>query len=411
MNFELTFTPEQEAFRARVRAWLDEHAPSDMEHPADPGQLTAEGYRKQRQMGRDLGTKGWLYPTFPTEYGGGGLSAEDAIIIEQELDRHGFTLPPYYDSGGKLGAASIMVWGTEEQKRHFLPPIFRGEVRTWQLLTEPDAGSDLANVSTTARRDGDEYIINGQKIYVGSTHGAEMSWMLVNTDPGGPRHQNLSWFMVPMHLPGVSWAPMDLLFAGNERGAASGHKQTVYFENVRLPAFNLIGGENNGWRVAGTHLELEHGLMQTSLRGDSLWERVARLYKEAKSDGTPLMDSPGAPSLLADMYIDSQIGRLLHLRNYWLQSTGRPVTYHGPQAYLHIKRSALRTAKAIHKLFGPYALTTDSEVGLEDGHVEVQQRGSIVAQHPGGTVEIQKVIMARRLGIGRGEPQKSGRLK
>ena len=111
------------------------------------------------------------------------------------------------------------------------------------------------------------------------------------------------------------------------------------------------------------------------------------------------------------MYIDSQISRLLHMRNYWLQQTGRPVTYHGPQAYLHVKRSALRTAKAIHKLFGPYALTTDGEVRLDDGHVEVQQRGSIVAQHPGGTVEIQKVIMARRLGIGRGEPQKSGRLK
>ena len=214
------------------------------------------------------------------------------MIIEQELDRHGFTLPPYYDSGGKLGAASIMVWGTEEQKASFLPPIFRGEVRTWQLLTEPEAGSDLANVRTTARREGDEYVIDGQKIYVGSTHGAEMSWMLVNTDPGGPRHQNLSWFMVPMDSPGVSWAPMDLLFAGNERGAASGHKQTVYFENVRLPAFNLIGGENNGWRVAGTHLELEHGLMQTSLRGDSLWERVARLYKQAKSNGDPLMDCP-----------------------------------------------------------------------------------------------------------------------
>ena len=191
---------------------------------------------------------------------------------------------------------------------------------------------------------------------MGSTHGAEMSWMLVNTDPGGPRHQNLSWFMVPMDSPGVSWAPMDLLFAGNERGAASGHKQTVYFENVRLPAFNLIGGENNGWRVAGTHLELEHGLMQTTLRGDSLWERVARLYEAGQVQWqSRSWTAPTASNILADMYIDSQISRLLHMRNYWLQRTGRPVTYHGPQAYLHIKRSALRTAKAIHKLFGPYA--------------------------------------------------------
>ena len=299
-----------------------------------------------------------------------------------------------------------MVWGTDEQKRHFLPPIFRGDVRTWQLLTEPEAGSDLANVQTTAIRDGDEYVINGQKIYVGSTHGAEMSWMLVNTHPGGPRHRNLSWFMVPMHLPGVSWAPMDLLFAGNERGAASGHKQTVYFENVRLPAFNLIGGENNGWRVAGTHLELEHGLMQTSLRGDSLWERILRLYKTAKSDGTPYMDSPDAPtfsptSTSTPKSVDSSTPATTGSS---ARAAPSPITAPKPTSTSSAPPSA--PAKALHKLFGPYALTTDAEIGLEDGHIEVQQRGSIVAQHPGGTVEIQKVIMARRLGIGRAEPQK-----
>ena len=410
MDFELTFTPEQEQFRVQVREWLQKHAPKDLQQRADPGDLTHQDYLKQRKLGRDLGDKGWLYPTYPKEYGGGGLSPEEALIIEQELDLYRITLPPYYDSGGKLGAASIMVWGTEEQKSHFLPYIFKGRVRTWQLLTEPEAGSDLASVKNTAHRDGDDYILNGQKIFVGSTHGADWSWMLVNTDPGGKRHQNLSWFIVPMDLHGITWAPMDLLFAGNERGAASGVKQTVYFENVRIPAFNLIGGENNGWKVAGTHLELEHGLMQTSLGGDSLLERVIRLCKESSSEGQPLIDNDSARSLLADMYIDSQIGRLLHLRNYWLQSTGKPLSYHGPQAYLHIKRSALRTAKALHKLLGPYALTTDTAWNLEDGHVEVQQRGSIVAQHPGGTVEIQKVIMARRLGIGRSTPQKSGTL-
>ena len=410
MDFDLTFTPEQEQFRVQVREWLEIHAPKDLQHRADPGELTHQDYLKQRKLGRDLGGQGWLYPIYPKEYGGGGLSPEEALIIEQELDRYRITLPPYYDSGGKLGAASIMVWGTEEQKSHFLPHILKGRVRTWQLLTEPEAGSDLANVKTTAFCDGDDYVLNGQKIFVGSTHGAGWSWMLVNTSPGGKRHQNLSWFMVPMDLPGISWAPMDLLFAGNERGAASGFKQTVYFDNVRLPSFNLIGGENNGWKVAGTHLELEHGLMQTSLGGDRLLERVIRLCKESSGQGQPLIDNDSARSLLADMYIDSQIGRLLHLRNYWLQSTGKPLSYHGPQAYLHIKRSALRTAKALHKLLGPYALTTDPEWNLEDGHVEVQQRGSIVAQHPGGTVEIQKVIMARRLGIGRSTPQKSGTL-
>ncbi len=411
MDFDITFTPEQERFRARVRSWLDAHAPKDFPDLADPVLLTEADYLKQRRLGRELGDEGWLYPTYPREYGGGGLSPPEALVIEQELDRLGFTLPPYYDSGGKLGAASIMVWGAEEQKARFLPPILKGRVRTWQLLTEPEAGSDLANVKTTAIRDGDAYLVNGQKIFVGSAHGADQSWMIVNTDPGGRRHQNLSWFIVPMDLPGVSWAPMDLLFAGNERGAASGLKQTVYFDNVRLPAFNLIGGENNGWKVAGTHLELEHGLMQTSLGRNQLMERVFRLCKERLRRGRPLASNPRTRDLLADMHVDAQIGRLFHLRNYWLQSTGRPISYEGPQAYLHMKRAALRTSKALHKILGPYALTTDPHWRLEDGHLETQQRGSIVAQHPGGTVEIQKVIMARALGVGRaaaGKPDGQG---
>ena len=411
MDFELTFTPQQERFRGQVRDWLHHNAPKDLVLPADPGKLTYQDYQRQRDLGRKLGDKGWLYPTYPKEYGGGDLSTEEALILDQELERLGFTLPPHYDSGGKLGAATIAVWGTDEQKKCFLPPILTGRVRSWQLLTEPEAGSDLANVQAVAVRDGDDYVINGQKIFVGSTHGADWSWMIVNTNPEGQRHQNLSWFMVPMDLRGISWTPMDLLFAGNERGAASGVKNTVYFENVRVPAFNLVGGENNGWKVAGTHLELEHGLMQGSVGDDELLARITKICRETKRNGFPLTANPQVRSLLAEMYIDSQIGRLFHLRNYWMRSADKPLSYEGPQAYLHMKRSALRNAKAIHRILGPYALTLDSQWAPEDGQIEVQQRGSIVAQHPGGTVEIQKVIMARRLGIGRTTREQAAALK
>ena len=177
----------------------------------------------------------------PAEYGGGGLSMELAMILEEELDRYNMPLPPYYDTGGKLGSMAILVWGSDEQKEHFLPRMLRGEVRTWQLLTEPESGSDLASVRTTATRDGDEYVVNGTKIFVGSSHGAEYSWTIVVTDPNAERHANLGWLMIPMNLPGITVEPMDLLFVGGERGAASGIKNTVYFDNVRVPAFNLVG--------------------------------------------------------------------------------------------------------------------------------------------------------------------------
>ena len=135
MDFVPAYTPEQEQFRTEVRDWLAGHVPKvegDLDSP--------ENYKKFRQLGRDLGAKRWLRPTAPPEYGGGGISVEKAIVLAEELDRYGVSNPPYYDSGGRLGGASILVWGTEEQKRRFLPPIFKGDVVTWQLLTGPEAG-------------------------------------------------------------------------------------------------------------------------------------------------------------------------------------------------------------------------------------------------------------------------------
>ena len=162
MDFEVTYTEEQQRFRREVRAWLDATVPADVKRlPASPEDNLGR-YRQLRDLGKKLGAKGWLYPTAPAKYGGGGLDVDHAIILEEEVDRFDLSLPPYYDSGGRLGAASILVWGTEAQREAFLPPIYTGQVRTWQLLTEPGAGSDLAGVrTTTAVRDGDAYVING----------------------------------------------------------------------------------------------------------------------------------------------------------------------------------------------------------------------------------------------------------
>ena len=409
MDFESEYTPEQEAFRTEVREWLRDNLPDDLVEPADPADLSYEQYQKRRTLGRKLGEKGWLWPTAPTEYGGGGLAMDYAIVLEEGLDELGLALPPYYDTGGKLGGATILVWGTEEQKEHFLPPIFKGLVRSWQLLSEPEAGSDLANVKTTAIRDGEAYAINGQKVFVGSAHGADQLWMLAVTDPDAPRHENLSWFMVPADLEGITVAPMDLLISGGEGGAGSGIKNTVYFDNVRVPAFNLIGGENQGWKVAGTHLELEHG---TGGRVARNWpvERLFDYCRNAQRGDGPLTADPDARDLLVDIHIDAEIGRLFGLRNYWLRHSGRPVSYEGPQLSLHRKVSGLRIGEAILKLLGPYALTNDPQWGVADGHIEAHQRSSIVAIHPGGTSDIQKVIMARRIGIGRATREQAGTL-
>ena len=411
MDFELAWTPEQEAFRKEVRDWLRDNAPRLPDH-ADPAKLARDEYEQQREFGRNLGARGWLYPAMPAEYGGGGLSMELAMVLEEELDAYNLALPPYYDTGGKLGAAAILVWGDDDQKAHFLPKILRGEIRTWQLLTEPESGSDLASVRTTAVRDGDEYVVNGTKIFVGSNHGADYSWTIVVTDPNGERHANLGWLMVPMDSPGITVEPMDLLFVGGERGAASGVKNTVFFDNVRVPAFNLIGGENNGWKVAGTHLEIEHGLLRSAVREDALARRVFDYARTPGLNGERPADDPDVRDRLVDFYIDSEVTRLLHFRNYAWRSQGKQLAYEAPQAYLYQKRAQLSRARAVLDIMGLQALVAEpDEWAVADGHIETHQRGSIVDQHPGGTAEIQRVIIARRLGIGREAREEPGKLR
>ncbi|MFQ6029707.1 MAG: acyl-CoA dehydrogenase family protein [Dehalococcoidia bacterium] len=409
MDFEPTYTTEQEDFRQEVRGWLRDNVPTGIEHPADSADLTFEQYQLRRDLGRKLGSKGWLWPTAPKEYGGGGLSVDHAVVLEEEIDAYGLPLPPYYDSGGRLGGNSILVWGTEEQKLSFLPQIFRGKVRTWQLLSEPEAGSDLANVKSLARREGDEYVINGQKVFVGSGHGCDYMWTITCTDQEAPRHQNLGWFMIPSDLPGITVLPMDLLSSAGESGAGSGIKNTVYFDNVRVPAFNLVGGENEGWKVANTHLELEHG---TGGRIGKNW-LVDRLFEHCRNTrrrGQPLTRDPEVRDRLIDVYIDAEIGRLFQLRNYWMRHSGTSFSYEGPQASYFRKMSGMRMATAVLDILGPAALTSDPAWGAGDGHIEAHQRGALIALHPGGTTDIQKVIMARRIGIGREVREQAGTL-
>ena len=409
MDFEPSYTQEQEDFRAEVQEWLDINVPKGIEHPADSADLTLEQYQLRRELGYKLGDIGWLWPTAPVEYGGGGMSVDYSVVLEEEIDKYGLSLPPYYDSGGRLGGNSIMVWGTEEQKLYFLPPILKGQVRTWQLLSEPEAGSDLANVKTTAVKDGDDYIINGQKVYVGSSHGCDYMWTITCTDSEAPRHQNLGWFMIPYNAPGITVLPMDLLSSAGESGAGSGVKNVVYFDNVRVPAFNLVGGENEGWKVATTHLELEHGTGGRIAR-NWLVDRVFDYCKDNNRRGRPLSQDSDVRDRLIDIYIDAEVGRLFQLRNYWMRHSKVNATYEGPQASYQRKTSGLRMAHAILDIMGPAALTKDPELGAGEGYFESHQRAAIIALHPGGTTDIQKVIMARRIGIGREIREQAGAL-
>ncbi len=409
MDFAIEDSIEQSAFREEVRAWLKDNIPEGTEYPVDPADLTLEQYQHRRELGRRLGAQGWLYPNMPTQYGGGDLPVEKVVILNEEMGRAGLSLPPYYDAGGRMAAPTILVWGSDEHKDRFLPEICRGQVRTWQLLTEPGAGSDLAGIKMTAIRDGDHYVLNGQKIFVGSSHGAEQSWTVVVTDPGGERHKNLSWLMIPMDLPGITVAPMNLLTAGGEGGSGCGHKNTVFFDDVRVPAENLVGGENNGWKVATTHLEVEHG--GAGRLGDRMVIQEFIDYAKADHHGHSLLDSDEAREALVDLYIESEVTRLFGLRNYWMAHTSQPRSYEGSQFSLRRKLSGLDIAEKMLEIAGPYALTNDEKYGPLNGALELYGREAVTALHPGATTDIQRVIMSRRIGIGRQDREKAGTLR
>jgi alkylation response protein AidB-like acyl-CoA dehydrogenase len=397
MEFEIEYTAAQESFRAEVSAWLARNVPDEI-IGVDEHRESAAVYAGRRELGRALGERGWLYPMSPVRYGGGGLDLDSALVIVEELARLGLGLPPYYDSGGVLGSAAILAWGTDEQKDRLLPPIYTGAQRTWQLLTEPSAGSDLAAVAMTATKDGDEYVLSGQKVFIGSGNGADALWTIARSGPAQDRHRNLSWFMIDARSPGVTVVPQHIV-GGMD-------KNTIFFDGVRVPAGNLVGGENKGWEVANTHLDHEHGLRSDRMLGRRLGEvwdgTLEAVRKLSDSDGRPGPDGLAldeqALDVLAEIYIRKEIVRLLGLRNYWLTMGGRPRTYEGSQGYYLEKKSSQWMARALLDVFGQLALI-DLAGGLGSQVVDQQAHG-VLSMHGGGTGEIQKLLIARHLGLG-----------
>jgi alkylation response protein AidB-like acyl-CoA dehydrogenase len=249
------YTPEVEVFRLEVRHWLEENLPT--------GWLE-EGYEQtteqQAAFSRDwrdtLYKGGWICASWPKEYGGRGLSTLESVVLTEEFVRARAPLRADF-FGDTLVGPTILQWGNEEQKSFFIPRILRGEIAWCQGFSEPDAGSDLASVRTRAELDGDEWVINGQKIWTTRAQDADYIFLLTRTDPTSPKHQGLSYLVVPMDQPGVQVRPIIQL-----DGAVDFNE--VFFENARAPKDWVIGPVHGGWKVAMTTLGFERGGSSTT---------------------------------------------------------------------------------------------------------------------------------------------------
>jgi alkylation response protein AidB-like acyl-CoA dehydrogenase len=400
MDFNVSADPPQVVeFRKEVRAWLEENM-RGAEHLRWSASWSTreneEEYKFRRGLAEKLGAKGWLFPIYPNEYGGAGLTVDHQMALETELFRYGLNLSHVFYTLARIVAPVLIRWGTEEQKREFLPPITRAEICVWQVLTEPHGGSDVANCQTKAIRDGDDYIVNGQKVMVGHHLPPDYLWTLVCTNPHGKRHENLGWLHIPANLPGITIQHMYLMM---------GIKNAVFFDNVRVPAKYLIGGENNGWKVANTHMELEHG-GDGRIGVDPVVERVVEYCQKNYIGGKPLIEDDKVRDVIADIMIELNTLRRFNQRNFWHRFAKIPHPYGGVQQRYFQRTARLRNGERMQQIMGCDALVQDLSVH-EVVDFEYCVRSGPGQLHGGGTLDTDRLIFARRLGLGRPTQEKA----
>ncbi len=307
------YPPEAEAFRTRIRAFLEEQLPAGWSGggalPPDERRSFAHRWR------RALADRGLVAVSWPKEYGGAGLSVIEQVVLAEEFARAGAPEPLENDLLGiQLLGNTLIALGSEEQKRHFLPRILSGQDRWCQGFSEPEAGSDLASVRTRAVLDGDEWVVNGQKIWTSAGPTANWIFVLARTDPNAPKHKGLSLILVPMDQPGVEVRPIV-----NAAGHASFSE--VFLTDARAPADNVLGGVGGGWSTAMTLLAFERGSQVTTAAID-FGRDLELLYELAKDRG--LHTDPHIRDELAWCYSRVQIMRYQGYRGLTLLLDGRP---------------------------------------------------------------------------------------
>jgi alkylation response protein AidB-like acyl-CoA dehydrogenase len=279
---DLNYPADAEAYRSEVRGWLEENLPKGWFEPgfemsADDRALFLEQWTSKLYGG------GWICASWPTEYGGKGLTTMQAVVVAEEFANAGAPMRADF-FGDTLVGPTILQWGTEEQKQEFLPKILSGTIAWCQGFSEPDAGSDLANLGTKAVLDGDEWVINGQKIWTTQGFIADYVFILCRTDPDAPKHKGISYLLCPMDQPGVEVRPI-------KQVDGSAEFAEVFFTDARCPKENVVGGLNNGWSVAMTTLGFERGTSATTgyRRFENELNHIIEVAKQNGSINDPLI--------------------------------------------------------------------------------------------------------------------------
>lgn len=390
---DIKFTQREEDFRQEIRDFLRETLPEGWDPLGQAGQPAEERQDFTRQMTQALADKGWLTLAWPEEYGGQARPIMEQVIYNEEMSYK--NVP-----GTELGTGAIawvgpvlMLAGTEDQKAEHLPPIARGE-RLWcTLYSEPGSGSDLASLQTQATRDGDDYVINGQKIWTSSAHVADWGWLAARTNPDAPKHRGISIFMLDMKSPGVSVRPIENMAGGRDFNE-------VYFDDVRVPSGNLVGQEDRGWYTLAVALDFERSGVGYSAGARRTLEALVEYARQTERNGEPLSKNPSVRRKLAQRFTETEIARWLAYKVAWMQSQDMIPNAEASMSKMYGTELTQRVARTGMEILGMAGqISQGSKWAPLEGHIQQLYLSSVSSTIAAGTSEIQRNIVAQR-GLG-----------
>jgi alkylation response protein AidB-like acyl-CoA dehydrogenase len=387
---DFNFTESEERLRDDVRAFLKETLPAGWEGGGT--EISDDDFEFGQHFNRKLAERGWIAPAWPKQYGGLGASYIEQMIFSEELSYAGAPGGGRVFGVGMIGP-TLIVHGTEEQKAQHLPGITGGTVLWCQGYSEPGAGSDLAALQTRAVRDGDDYVVNGQKIWTTQAHKADWMFLLTRTDPDVPKHKGISFMLLDMKTPGITVRPLVNMAGRHEFNE-------VFFEDVRLPARNLVGGENRGWYVAMTLLDFERSSVASIAGNKRTIEQMCRFATETRQNGGRIIDVPWVRAKLADLWIETEVSRMLSYRVAAMQQAGQVPNYEASIVKVFATESAQRVYNFGTKMLGLYGqLTAESTWARLKGKMVGGYLSSVAPTIYSGSSEIQRGIIATR-GLG-----------
>jgi len=392
---DFTFTPEQEAFRAHLRTWLERNKAEVFGRDSDPlADREEDGdsrWQKMLEWHRRLYSAGYAALHWPKEWGGGGAGLVEQVVYQDEVLRLGL---PLYGANqlalDRIGF-TLMAFGSEEQKRRFLPKMLTAEEIWCQGYSEPGAGSDLAGLQTRAVIDGDDFVINGQKVWTSLAHRAHWQVLLVRTDPDAPKHRGISYLLVDMKTPGIMVRPLVQITGDSDFNE-------VFYDNVCVPRKNLVGSLNQGWQVSIATLMYERVSGGTRHPVEKTINELVEVSKAIAFEGVPAARHPYVRQKLAQFASESLCLRLSRYRSLTAQLNGKVPGPESSFGKLHATELNLRVAMFAEELLGPHSQLERGSFGaIENGrwlYRALRARGLTIAA---GSSEIQHNIIGERV--------------